>query len=180
MSLLLDTHVVLWWLADDPGLPEEIKDRLDHEPDVRVSAATIWEIAIKQALGKISAPADLPDRVRDSGFRELPVDFTHAIAAGRLPLIHRWPVSRADTLGPDRMATASSRASSPSRSRRTRNRMAGSSDCRRNSTALSQPRATAWITTASLAPARQRHRRAPRVPPRILDASQNWPSRAFP
>ena len=33
MSLLLDTHVVLWWLADDPGLPEEIKDRLDHEPD---------------------------------------------------------------------------------------------------------------------------------------------------
>jgi PIN domain nuclease of toxin-antitoxin system len=94
MSLLLDTHVVLWWLADDPGLPEEIKDRLDHEPDVRVSAATIWEIAIKQALGKISAPVDLPDRVRDSGFRELPIDFTHAIAAGRLPLIHRDPFDR--------------------------------------------------------------------------------------
>ena len=94
MSLLLDTHVVLWWLADDPGLPEEIKDRLDHEPDVRVSAATIWEIAIKQALGKISAPADLAGRVRDSGFRELPIDFTHAIAAGRLPLIHRDPFDR--------------------------------------------------------------------------------------
>jgi PIN domain nuclease of toxin-antitoxin system len=94
MSLLLDTHVVLWWLADDPGLPEEIKDRLDHEPDVRVSAATIWEIAIKQALGKISAPADLSDRVRDSGFRELPIDFTHAVAAGRLPLIHRDPFDR--------------------------------------------------------------------------------------
>lgn len=94
MSLLLDTHVVLWWLADDPGLPEEIKDRLDHEPDVRVSAATIWEIAIKQALGKIGAPADLPGRVRDSGFRELPIDFTHAIAAGRLPPIHRDPFDR--------------------------------------------------------------------------------------
>jgi PIN domain nuclease of toxin-antitoxin system len=94
MSLLLDTHMVLWWLADDPGLPEEIKDRLDHEPDVRVSAATIWEIAIKQALGKISAPADLADRVRDSGFRELPIDFTHAIAAGRLPPIHRDPFDR--------------------------------------------------------------------------------------
>jgi PIN domain nuclease of toxin-antitoxin system len=94
MSLLLDTHVVLWWLTDDPGLPEEIKDRLDHEPDVRVSAATIWEIAIKQALGKISAPADLPDRVRGSGFRELPIDFTHAIAAGRLPPIHRDPFDR--------------------------------------------------------------------------------------
>jgi PIN domain nuclease of toxin-antitoxin system len=50
MSLPLDTHVVLWWLADDPGLAEEIKDRLDHEPDVRVSVATIWEIAIMIAL----------------------------------------------------------------------------------------------------------------------------------
>jgi PIN domain nuclease of toxin-antitoxin system len=94
VSLLLDTHVVLWWLADDPSLSEEIKDRLDHEPDVRVSAATIWEIAIKQTLGKIAAPADLPERVRDSGFRELPIGFSHAIAAGRLPLIHRDPFDR--------------------------------------------------------------------------------------
>jgi PIN domain nuclease of toxin-antitoxin system len=94
VSLLLDTHIVLWWLADDPELSEEIKDRLDREPDARVSAATIWEIAIKQALGKITAPADLPERVRDSGFRELPVDFAHAIAAGRLPPIHRDPFDR--------------------------------------------------------------------------------------
>ena len=94
MSLLLDTHVVLWWLTDDPALPDELKDRLDHEPDVRVSAATIWEIAIKQALGKISGPADLPEQVRDSGFRELPIGFSHAMAAGRLPMIHRDPVDR--------------------------------------------------------------------------------------
>jgi len=94
VSLLLDTHVVLWWLADDPALPDQIKDRLDHEADVRVSAATIWEIAIKQALGKIVAPADLPERVRDSGFRELPIGFAHAMAAGRLPPIHRDPFDR--------------------------------------------------------------------------------------
>lgn len=94
MSLLLDTHVVLWWLADDPELPAEIKNRLDHEPDVRVSAATIWEIAIKQALGKISGPADLAERVRDSGFRQLPIGFTHAMTAGRLPPIHRDPFDR--------------------------------------------------------------------------------------
>jgi PIN domain nuclease of toxin-antitoxin system len=94
VSLLLDTHVVLWWLADAPELPDEIKDLLDHEPDVRVSAATIWEIAIKQALGKIAAPADLPERIRDSGFRELPISFTHAMAAGRLRLIHRDPFDR--------------------------------------------------------------------------------------
>jgi len=94
VSLLLDTHVVLWWLADAPELPDEIKDRLDREPDVRVSAATIWEIAIKQSLGKITAPADLPERVRDAGFRELPVTYTHAMAAGRLPMIHRDPFDR--------------------------------------------------------------------------------------
>jgi PIN domain nuclease of toxin-antitoxin system len=92
--LLLDTHVVLWWLADDPELPDDIKERLDHEPDVRVSAATIWEIAIKQALGKIAAPEDLPERIRDTGFRELPVGLAHAMAAGRLPLIHRNPFDR--------------------------------------------------------------------------------------
>jgi PIN domain nuclease of toxin-antitoxin system len=94
VSLLLDTHVVLWWLADAPSLSEEIKDRLDHEADVYVSAVTVWEVAIKQAIGKLTAPADLPERVRDSGFRELPIGFDHAIAAGRLPLIHRDPFDR--------------------------------------------------------------------------------------
>jgi PIN domain nuclease of toxin-antitoxin system len=94
VSLLLDTHVVLWWLADGPELSDEIKDRLDHEPDVHVSAVTIWEIAIKQGLGKITAPPDLPERVRDNGFRELPVGFAHATAAGRLPPIHKDPFDR--------------------------------------------------------------------------------------
>jgi PIN domain nuclease of toxin-antitoxin system len=94
VSLLLDTHVVLWWLADDPELPDALKDRLDHEPDAWVSSATVWEIAMKQARGKITAPADLPALVRDSGFRELPVGFAHAMAAGRLPPIHRDPFDR--------------------------------------------------------------------------------------
>jgi PIN domain nuclease of toxin-antitoxin system len=89
VSLLLDTHVVLWWLTDDPTLSEDIKARLDHEPDVYVSAATVWEVAIKQSIGKLPEPADLPERIRDSGFPGLPISFEHAIAAGRLPLIHR-------------------------------------------------------------------------------------------
>lgn len=94
MSLLLDTHIVLWWLVDSPELQDEVKGRLDREPDVRVSAVTIWEIAIKQEFGKIAGPADLPERVRDSGFRELPIGFGHAMAAGRLPPIHRDPFDR--------------------------------------------------------------------------------------
>ncbi|GAA4598110.1 PIN domain nuclease of toxin-antitoxin system [Actinoplanes octamycinicus] len=94
MSLLLDTHIVLWWLTDDPTLAAEIKERLDHEPDVYISPATIWEVAIKQSIGKLEKPADLPERIRDSGFRHLDVSAEHAIAAGRLPLIHRDPFDR--------------------------------------------------------------------------------------
>jgi len=94
VKLLLDTHVVIWWLADDAALSDEIKARLDHEPDVFLSAATVWEIAIKQAIGKLKEPPDLPAQIRDSGFRELPITSQHALAAGRLPLIHRDPFDR--------------------------------------------------------------------------------------
>jgi PIN domain nuclease of toxin-antitoxin system len=94
VSLLLDTHVVLWWLADDQALGEEIKGRLDHEPDVYVSSATIWEVAIKQAIGKLPEPPGLPERIRNSGFSPLPISADHAIVAGRLPMIHRDPFDR--------------------------------------------------------------------------------------
>ena len=94
MTLLLDTHVVLWWLTDDPTLSDEIKTRLDDEPDVYISAVTVWEVAIKQATAKLGGPADLPEQVLHSGFRGLPVVAEHAIVAARLPLIHRDPFDR--------------------------------------------------------------------------------------
>jgi PIN domain nuclease of toxin-antitoxin system len=94
VSLLLDTHVILWWLTDDPALKDDVKARLDIDPDVYVSAASVWEVAIKQSIGKLAEPADLPEIVRDSGFRELPITAAHALAAGRLPLIHRDPFDR--------------------------------------------------------------------------------------
>ncbi|HUZ54128.1 MAG TPA: type II toxin-antitoxin system VapC family toxin [Streptosporangiaceae bacterium] len=77
-----------------PSLSEKIKTRLDHEPDIHISAATGWEVSIKQAIGKLAEPADLPERIRGSGFRELPISVDHAIAAGRLPPLHRDPVDR--------------------------------------------------------------------------------------
>ena len=94
MGLLLDTHVVFWWLTDDATLADDIKATLDHEPDVYVSAATIWEVALKQAIGKLPEPAGLPERIRDSGFAELPITSQHAITAERLPPIHRDPFDR--------------------------------------------------------------------------------------
>lgn len=94
MSLLLDTHVVLWWLTDDPTLSDDVKSRLDHDPDVYISSATVWEVTIKQSAGKLTEPADLPERIRGSGFRELGISSKHATVAGRLPPIHRDPFDR--------------------------------------------------------------------------------------
>lgn len=94
MGLLLDTHIVLWWLLDDPSLSEDFKSRLDEDPDVYVSAATLWELSIKQFAGTLTEPPNLPEEVRDSGFRPLPISLEHALVAGRLPLVHRDPFDR--------------------------------------------------------------------------------------
>lgn len=94
MTLLLDTHIALWAITGDPTLGEEFLNRLRHEPDIFLSPVSLWEITIKQTAGKLAGPPDLAERVRDMGFRELPVTYAHAIAAGRLPPHHRDPVDR--------------------------------------------------------------------------------------
>jgi PIN domain nuclease of toxin-antitoxin system len=94
VNLLLDTHIVLWWLTDDSTLSDDIKALLDQEPEVYVSAATLWEITIKQTKGKIIGPSDLAEQICNQGFRELRINFEHAITAGRLPLIHTDPFDR--------------------------------------------------------------------------------------
>lgn len=94
MSLLLDTHVVLWWLTDARELGDDVKQRLDHEPAVYLSPATVWEVAIKQSLGKLTELEDLPEIVVNAGFRHLPITAEHAVVAGRLPLLHRDPFDR--------------------------------------------------------------------------------------
>jgi PIN domain nuclease of toxin-antitoxin system len=94
VSLLLDTHIALWSIAADAALGEEFLDRLRHDPDIFLSPVTVWEIAIKQTSGKLGGPPDLAERVRDMGFRELPITHAHAIAAGRLPAHHRDPFDR--------------------------------------------------------------------------------------
>ena len=94
MRLLLDTHVVLWAIAGDATLGADFLDRLRHDPDIFLSPVSLWEITIKQAAGTLAGPPDLAERVRDMGFRELPVTHGHAMAAGRLPSHHRDPFDR--------------------------------------------------------------------------------------
>ena len=94
MTLLLDTHIALWGITGDATLGDEFLDRLRRDPDIFLSSVSLWEITIKKAAGKLGGPPDLAERVRDMGFRELPVTHAHAIAAGRLPAHHRDPFDR--------------------------------------------------------------------------------------
>jgi len=94
VRLLLDTHVVLWWLAGDRRLPADVKELIDHEPDVFMSSASIWEMSIKQAQGKLEGPDDLPERALSSGLGVLDISGRHGLAAGRLPPVHRDPFDR--------------------------------------------------------------------------------------
>jgi PIN domain nuclease of toxin-antitoxin system len=95
MTLLLDTHALLWWLADDPKLSPTAR-RAIANPDslVFVSAATAWEIAIKQNIGKLDAPVDLEDQLEEHRFEPLPITVAHAYAAGFLPRHHDDPFDR--------------------------------------------------------------------------------------
>jgi PIN domain nuclease of toxin-antitoxin system len=95
MNLLLDTQVLLWWLADDRRLRDPARGAIaDGANLVAVSAASAWEVAIKAALGKLDAPTDLRDALTESGFEELPISVDHALRAGALPPHHADPFDR--------------------------------------------------------------------------------------
>jgi len=95
MRLLLDTHVFLWAVAGSSKLKASSRRLIESADEVHVSAASIWEIAIKSRLGKIDADADeLVAAIAASGFVELPVRSVHAAATHRLPLHHNDPFDR--------------------------------------------------------------------------------------
>jgi PIN domain nuclease of toxin-antitoxin system len=95
VNLLLDTHILLWWLADDPGLSDRHRSAIaDPANVVYVSAASAWEIAIKKAVGKLIAPNDLGAALITSELEQLPITVAHAEAVGRLPPHHRDPFDR--------------------------------------------------------------------------------------
>ena len=98
LRLLLDTRIALWAIADSRRLSKAARDLIcSPQASIWVSAATIWEIAIKHALGKGDMPqssAEVLRYFRDSGYRFLPVEPEHAAAVEALPAIHRDPFDR--------------------------------------------------------------------------------------
>jgi PIN domain nuclease of toxin-antitoxin system len=95
MRLLLDTHVFLWWLSDDRRLTPAARNQIADATDVYVSSATIWEIAIKVALGKLEADVEaLVQDIAKNDFLELPITARHAAAVRTLPMLHGDPFDR--------------------------------------------------------------------------------------
>ena len=94
MRLLLDSHVLIWWLEDNASLGPQARSTITAADEAFVSSVTPWELGIKQALGKLSLPGDLLDAVDAGGFSPLPISPRHAQAAPRLPLHHRDPFDR--------------------------------------------------------------------------------------
>ncbi len=84
---------MLIWLAEQRLSVEALRTIADAEV-VYVSAATVWEIEIKRALGRLDSPGDIVQRVDESGYERLEITFEHASEAGRLPLLHGDPFDR--------------------------------------------------------------------------------------
>lgn len=97
--LLLDTSVLLWSLMRSQKIRPAVLERLeDGSVQIYVSTASIWEISIKHAIGRLELPGDpslyLPKRMADAGFLALPISIGHALAVSKLPRIHDDPFDR--------------------------------------------------------------------------------------
>lgn len=98
MRLLLDTHIWIWLLESPDRIAVPVVEQLESADELVLSAASVWEIAIKTALGKLQMTVE-PEALREeilgaAGARELDIMATHALAAARLPALHRDPFDR--------------------------------------------------------------------------------------
>jgi PIN domain nuclease of toxin-antitoxin system len=94
LNLLLDTHILLWWLGASERLSSKAREAIAVSERVYVSAASIWEISIKTASGNLRVSGDLLQHLKSNGFLQLPISAPHAVAAGRLPRLHGDPFDR--------------------------------------------------------------------------------------
>ena len=95
MRLLLDSHIAFWALGNPRHLTKPCQELLeDGGNDVFVSSASIWELRLKSERGKLGIPKGFEKALRETGFSELVVNWSHAVQASRLPLIHQDPFDR--------------------------------------------------------------------------------------
>ena len=98
MNLLLDTHVIIWFITDDKKLPPKIKTIIENPENAAfVSMVSLWEMGIKHSLQKLTLTKELKDvfkLIEDSGFEIMPVTTEHILENSKLPFHHRDPFDR--------------------------------------------------------------------------------------
>lgn len=95
MSFLLDTHILLWFLENDPKLSNQVRQVITNPKNlIFVSAISAWEISIKQFLGKLIAPSNLEEALRFSRLEVLAMILVHGIKVADLPMHHKDPFDR--------------------------------------------------------------------------------------
>ena len=94
-SYLIDTHILLWWLADEKKISKSAKAIIANPNNhIFVSAISLWEIAIKKSLKKLKAPNNILEMLEEKGMTCLPLTAEHALAVEKLPFIHDDPFDR--------------------------------------------------------------------------------------
>jgi PIN domain nuclease of toxin-antitoxin system len=95
LKILLDTHILLWWLDANPLLPQEAIALIrDPENTIFVSAVTLWEIWLKQSLGKLRLPANFLERLAAESFESLPLTAAQTVRIAHQEWVHRDPFDR--------------------------------------------------------------------------------------
>ena len=95
MRLLLDTHAALWFFGDPSGLSDEAREAIvDRENLAYLSAASVWEWALKRSRGKVSMPIEITEAAERASLLELPVTWSHGTTAASLPRLHGDPFDR--------------------------------------------------------------------------------------
>jgi PIN domain nuclease of toxin-antitoxin system len=92
-SLLVDTHVAIWWLAGDVQLSESTRELIADADDVRLSVVSLWEVVIKVGKGSLEMPSGYVDALLDD-FDSLDLRLDHVLEARLLPPVHRDPFDR--------------------------------------------------------------------------------------
>ena len=94
MRLLLDTHILLWWLSSSPRLEKILRAAITEASSVYVSAASAWELTMKSVAGKLEFGGDLEEHLALNNFYPLPIKIVHAVLAAKLPRHHTDPFDR--------------------------------------------------------------------------------------
>lgn len=95
MKVLLDTHILIWWLEDSPCLSRKVREIImDPDNFIFVSVGTLWEISIKEQIGKLIVPQGIEREIANNNFQILPIEARHIKTLGNLPLHHKDPFDR--------------------------------------------------------------------------------------